>query len=653
MRAGFKVISVAFPTTVLAFLALGTVDQNQEPAKKVVILGIDGMDPQILKGFAEKGLLPNFSKLMADGDFKALQTTMPPLSPVAWSTFITGMDPGGHEIFDFIHRDPKTIMPEFAMARTIPSDWTVTLGSWVIPLRGGRIESMRRGRAFWELLEEQGVPTTVYRMPSNFPPKSEGHTLSGMGTPDILGTPGTFSFYTDQPPPGSEEISGGRVFQVAVRDHKVDAQLLGPENSFRTSGGNMTVPFEVFLDPEQPVAKLLVQDHELVLREGEWSDWVRVDFEALPYVVGVSAIGRFYLQQVRPSFKLYVTPLQINPEDPAMPISEPEDWVADLQRELGYFYTQELPEDTKAFSAGIFSGEEFWEQSQFVFRESRRALDYALRNFKEGLLFFYFSSVDQGSHMLWSYSDEKHPGFRRDSKLSGAIQTLYQEMDEALGKVMRSIDDDTTLIVMSDHGFNPFYWEVNLNSWLVEKGYVHLNDLSLRDGVTLYQNVDWSRTEAYALGLNGIYVNLRGREGNGVVSRGAEYDSLLDRLEADLLAMVDPRNGNHPVTLVTRTRRDLKGTNPDTGPDLIVGYNRGYRSSWKSPLGEFPREIFIDNRDPWSGDHSVDYRLVPGVLLSNRTISMEKPALYDLTVGVLDEFGAEKLPAMIGKDCLD
>jgi len=226
-------------------------------------------------------------------------------------------------------------------------------------------------------------------------------------------------------------------------------------------------------------------------------------------------------------------------------------------------------------------------------------------------------------------------------------------MDEALGRVMQSVDDDTTLIVMSDHGFNPFYWEVNLNSWLVDKGYVKLKDLTQRDGVTLFQNVDWSGTQAYALGLNGLYVNLRGRESNGIVSQGAEYDQVLDRLEADLLAMQDPRNGNHPITLVTRTHRDLKGTNVASAPDLIIGYNRGYRSSWKSPLGEFPREVFLDNRDPWSGDHSVDYRLVPGILLSNRKISLDKPALYDLTVGVLDEYGVRKLPAMIGQDCLD
>ncbi|RPJ85528.1 MAG: hypothetical protein EHM18_10130, partial [Acidobacteria bacterium] len=592
MKTGFKVVSVAFPSTLLMVLAVGLMEQTEPPpAKKVIILGIDGMDPGILKRFADEGALPHFSKLMKDGDFKPLQTTMPPLSPVAWSTFITGTDPGGHAIFDFIHRDPKTLMPEFAMARTIPSDWTVNIGPWVIPLHSGRIELLRRGRAFWELLEEEGVPTTIFRIPSNFPPTSEGHTLSGMGTPDILGTPGTFSFYTSQLANETEDVSGGRLFRVSVQDSTIAAQLFGPDNSFRKAGGKMAIPFEVLLDPAEPVARFLVQDQEFILKEGEWSDWVRLDFDALPHLVSVSAIGRFYLKQVRPTFKLYVTPLQINPEDPAMPISTPDDWSANLQKELGYFYTQELPEDTKAFSAGIFTPGEFWDQSQFVYRESRRALDYALRNFKEGLLFFYFSSVDQGCHMLWGYSDEKHPGFRRDAKLAGSIRVLYQEMDEALGRVMQSLDDNTTLIVMSDHGFNPFYWEVNLNSWLVDKGYVKLKDLTQRDGVTLFQNVDWSGTQAYALGLNGLYVNLRGRESNGIVSEGAEYDQVLDRLEADLLAMRDPRNGNHPITLVTRTHRDLKGTNMVSAPDLIIGYNRGYRSSWKSPLGEFPREV--------------------------------------------------------------
>jgi len=652
---------------ILAAAVYAWLPQSKRPARKVFILGVDGLDPKLLQQFVDAGSLPHFKKLISQGDFKPLKTTMPPLSPVAWSTFVTGMDPGGHGIFDFLHRHPKTVKPEFSMSRAVPASWVLNLGSWAIPLKGGSVEQLRRGKAFWEMLEEHRVPTTIYRMPVNFPPSRSGHSLSGMGTPDLLGTPGTFTFYTDHPPENADKISGGKVVPVQVKEYEVNAQLMGPENSLvrvskhseddRSAASDhprLMMNFRVYLDSKDKAAKFLVQDSEFILNEGEWSDWVRVDFEALPYVANVSAVCRFYLQQVRPHFRLYVSPLQINPAEPIMPISNPRSWSRDLQNELGYFYTQELPEDTKAFSGHIFNGQEFWEQSQFVFREQRKALDLALRNFNSGLLFFYFSSVDQGSHMFWRYMDREHPGFEEDPKLSKAIRILYQEIDEALGIVMASIDSDdseTTLIVMSDHGFSPFYWGINLNSWLVEKGYVRLID-PLDRSSPLYQNVDWTGTQAYALGLNGLYVNLRGRETNGIVAQGTEYQALLDRLEADLLGMRDPRNGIAPVTLVVQTKRDFKGGHADSGPDIIVGYNRGYRTSWASPLGEFPRGVFIDNRQAWSGDHAIDYRLVPGVLISNRKITLADPALYDLTVAVLDEYGVQKPPEMIGRDCL-
>jgi predicted AlkP superfamily phosphohydrolase/phosphomutase len=346
-----------------------------------------------------------------------------------------------------------------------------------------------------------------------------------------------------------------------------------------------------------------------------------------------------------------VSPLQIDPLAPAMPISTPGEWSRDLAETLGRFYTQELPEDTKAYTGGIFTAHEFWEQSQFVYREQRRALDAMLDEFERGLLFFYFSSVDQGSHMLYRYTDAEHPAFVADDLLQTGIRTLYEEMDEAVGRVLEAVDDRTTLIVMSDHGFSSFHWGVNLNSWLLENGYVTLIDPERRDGVTLFSNVDWNQTTAYAAGLNGLYVNLEGREEYGIVEPG-DYEAVLDRLERDLVAMRDPRNGRQPVTLVYRAASELRGPFADLAPDIIVGYNRGYRSAWESPLGEFPREVFVDNDDPWSGDHSIDYRLVPGVLVTNQRITMERPALYDLTVAVLDEFGVAPLPDMIGRDCL-
>ena len=312
----------------------------------------------------------------------------------------------------------------------------------------------------------------------------------------------------------------------------------------------LTIDFEVHIDPEAPAAKIVVQETELVLNEGEWSDWVDVEFEALPYLVNLSAMGRFYLQEVRPDFRLYVSPLQIHPNNPALPLSSPEDWSGDLHDVLGPFYTQELPEETKAFSEGIFSGREFWEQAQFVYQERRRALDHFLEDFDDGLLFFYFSSVDQGSHMLYHYADPEHPLHEPDELLEQGIRQLYEEMDEALGRVLDAADDDTTLMVMSDHGFSPFYWGVNLNTYLLERGYITLRDPTRVTGLPMFTNVDWSRTQAYAFGMSGVFVNLEGREQGGIVRPGEEYNRLLDELERDLLALVDERNGNAPIGLV-------------------------------------------------------------------------------------------------------
>jgi predicted AlkP superfamily phosphohydrolase/phosphomutase len=408
----------------------------------------------------------------------------------------------------------------------------------------------------------------------------------------------------------------------------------------------------VYLDPERPVAKLDVQGREFVLQQGDWSDWIRVEFKALPLFASVSAIARFYLKQVRPEFELYVTPLQINPENPGgMQISTPKGWSHELCEEMGYFYTQELPEDTKALTYKILNGHEFWQQAQFVYDERQQAFDHIVGNWKEGLLFFYFSSVDQNSHMLWNYMDPEHPGHTEDELLVEGIRTVYRELDDIIGRALEVIDEETTFIVMSDHGFAPFYWQVNLNTWLAEKGYAVLDPSRSRESI-LFGAVDWSRTKAYALGLNGLYVNLRGRERRGIVNPGEEHERLLARLEQDLLEMVDPRNGRRAVSLVVNTRRDFHGPLVDSGPDLLVGYSWGYRSSWSSPLGEYPQEIFVDNEDAWSGDHSMDYRLVPGVLISNRPITLDEPALYDLTVAVLDEYGVEKPPEMIGRDCL-
>ena len=640
-------------------------------AKKVVILGIDGMDPKLLQQFVNEGVMPNFKKLMEEGDFKPLQTSIAPQSPVAWSSFITGMDAGGHGIYDFLHRNPKTRIPYNSMAVATASEHNLNIGNWIFPLSSGKVENQRKGTAFWQVLSDHDIPSIVYRMPVNYPPvEAKGYSLSGMGTPDITGSPNHFSYYTDRFPKNASRYTGGDAYKVTIRNNKIETEIHGPENPFRReikesiSGISTaatveytnpvcTVALTIFIDRKAKAAKFVLPDQEFILKEGEWSDWKKIDFKAAPWAT-VSSIGRFYLKQIDPQFKLYLSSLNINPENPASPISHPADWSHELCECLGYFFTKELPEDTKALMYDVISGKEFWDQTIFLYNESRKAMDYLLEKHKTGMLFFYFSSLDQGCHMLWRYMDKNHPGYVQDDFLINGIRNIYIKMDEALGVARSKISPDTTLIVMSDHGFGPFYWGVNLNTWLLQKGYIKLIDPSskVQEEAQLFQNVDWKNTKAYAYGLNCLYVNLQGRENEGSVAP-SEMDALLDQLKKDLLEMKDPKTGKNPVSQVTIPRREFHGPYKDQGADIIVGYNMGYRVSWESPLGQLPKDVFVDNLEPWSGDHCIDSELVPGILVTNQKITLDKPALYDLTVGVMDEFGVKPLPEMLGKDCLE
>ncbi len=619
---------------------------------KLIILGIDGMDPQLLKRFMQEGRMPNFSRLAAEGSFRLLTTSIPPQSPVAWSNLITGMNAGGHGIFDFIHRDPKTLELYFSASRVRGPAHALHLGNWVIPLSGGRAEQLRKGTAFWEILDRQNVPNTIFRIPSNFPPvPAKGETLSGMGTPDLRGTYGTFSFYTDDATAAPGAVEGGQVIPVQVEDAQVRASLIGPDNTFRKNSPPATEPFSVAIDPLEPVARIAVQDHEFVLREGEWSDWVRVEFHLVPWLVHVKGMCRFYLKQAHPRFQLYVSPMNLDPTDPALPISTPSSYSRLLSDEGGDFYTQGIAEDTKALSDGMLDDKEYLEQARSVLAEHRRIFDAEFAKFRRGVFFFYFSSLDLNSHMFWRLMDAKHPEY--DAGLAAqngsAIAEFYGQIDQVLGEVLPSLDDRTTLLVLSDHGFAPYYRSFNLNTWLLNNGYIKLKSDAAADTSEPLANVDWSQTRAYGIGLNGLYLNLRGRERDGIVKPGAQADALLREIKEKLLLVQDPQAKLAAITRVDVAGEVYQGRYAHDGPDLLVGYNRGYRAGWKTILGAFPPDVFEDNTNPWSGDHCIDYTLVPGVLLSNRKIAVDAPALTDIAPSILAEFGIDKPEGMIGR----
>ena len=619
--------------------------------QKCIVLGIDGMDPQLLRRFMQEGRMPNFARLAATGSFKELVTSTPPQSPVAWSNLITGMNPGGHGIFDFIHRDPKTMDLYFSTSRVAPARHVIHLGRWAIPMGGGSADQLRKGKAFWQILDERGVPNVVFRIPANFPPvPSKGRTLAGMGTPDLRGTYGTFTFYTDDLDTASGPREGGEVVQVQVDDGRVRADLIGPENPFHRKPEPAREAFNIALDPIDPVARITVGKESFILREGEWSPWIHVRFQLVPYLAGVDGICRFYLKQAHPRFALYVSPINIDPAAPALPIATPSKYAEELSEEAGEFYTQGIAEDTKALSDGVLNDDQYLEQARTVLEEHRRMFDAEFARFKRGLFFFYFSSLDLNSHMFWRLMDAQHPEYdpALAAKNGKTIAEFYEQMDQVLGEVMARLDDHSTLLVVSDHGFAPYSRSFNLNTWLMQNGYLKLHDGSVENPDQPFAQVNWRQTSAYGLGLNGIYLNVRGREREGIV--GAEAAEALEReIQQKLEAVRDPANGMAVIPRVDRARDVYTGQYARTGPDLLVGYNRGYRAGWKTILGGISEDVLEDNENPWSGDHCIDPELVPGVVLSNRKIALAKPALTDIAPTILAIFGIAKDKQMTGQ----
>ena len=421
-----------------------------------------------------RGRMPNFARLAAQGRFGPLATTIPPQSPVAWSSFITGRDPGAYGIFDFVHRDPKTMTPYLSTTRTEPGRWNLRLFGWQFPLRPGRVELLREGEPFWNELEARHIPTTIMRMPANFPPSGTAtRELSGMGTPDILGTYGTFSFYTSDAasfPAGSP--SGGAVYHVSVQDGVVHGTLDGPDQPFLTQPTAMHVPFTAEVDATREFVKIDVGAEERVLRVGQWSDWVPVSFAVKPFQT-LPAEARFYVKALSPSFELYVSPLNFDPLSPANPISTPAGYAAELARATGRFYTQGMPEDTAALKSGVFDTDEFLRQAAIAQDETLREYRYVLSRFDRGLLFYYFGDTDQVSHMMWRTLDPGHPAYDADDAAHAhVIPDMYAAVDAIVGETLKQLGPDDLLVVMSDHGFASWRRSFNLNSWLRDHGYL-------------------------------------------------------------------------------------------------------------------------------------------------------------------------------------
>jgi predicted AlkP superfamily phosphohydrolase/phosphomutase len=621
----------------------------------MIVLGVDGMDPKLLREMMDAGKAPNLARLAKEGGFVPLGTSNPPQSPVAWSNFITGMDSGQHGIFDFLHLDRQSMIPYQSTARVQPASRApLAVGKWRIPLASDTTLQLRDGAAFWEILEDHGIRSTLFQIPANYPPIHAGAAVSGMGTPDMKGTPGTFAYYTDDPAFKAGPVSGGVIHRIERGQNAIHAFLEGPPNAFVAGAPYAKREFTIRVDPSNPVALIELGDQRILLNEGEWSDWLTADFQLLPALVSVSGMVRFYLRESSPHIALYASPVNIDPRAPAQPISFPSDYAEQLAEAAGPFYTQEMPEDTKALSAHVLNPRQFLQQSGLVLEERRRLLRQQLRQFKADgapdLLFFYFSSVDQRNHMLERQADPAHPFHDADTPadLAAAMQTTYREIDELVGETMRQLPAGAALVVMSDHGFAPFRRQANVNTWLEQHGYLVLKDPARRDEYEWLQGIDWEKTRAFAIGLNSLYLNVRGRERNGIVPV-ASRAALAREIAVGLESWKDPLSDERVVTHAALREDIYHGPHLKEAPDIIVGYARGYRASWATTAGRVPRELIEDNDEEWSGDHCIDPREVPGVLIVNRPIKASEPDLMDLTATILSYFDVKPASGMRGK----
>ncbi|MHC5209129.1 MAG: alkaline phosphatase family protein [Planctomycetota bacterium] len=620
--------------------------------KRVVVLGLDGMDPGLATRFMQEGKLPNFKRLAEKGVFRPLQTSYPSMSPVAWSSFTTGVDPSRHNIYDFLTRDPCTYMPMLSSTDIGNAKKVLNIGKYVVPLEKPKIKLLQKSQAFWKLLGKKHIFSIIQRVPITFPPvKFNGLLLSGMCVPDLRGSQGTFGFFSTKSDDGHAAFTGGEQTVLRRKGNVIRSRIMGPANSMVKGNPDMTLPFTLTIDEDEQGGTFEIDGCDafhIGLRE--YSEWIELTFKAA-VGVKVRGIARFYITSLTPDVNVYMTPIHIDPENPAMPISHPSVYAIYLAKKQGKYATLGLAEDTWALNERVIDEQAFYEQAMLICDERETMFLDAIKRVKRGLVTCVFDTTDRVQHMFYRYLDPTHPSNAgkdtEEHKL--AIETVYRKMDDMLGRLSDQVDDpQTAFIVMSDHGFTNFRRGVNLNAWLHEQGYLHLKDGKTTSG-DWFEAVDWSRTKAFSLGLTGMFINRKGREASGIVTEGEEYDALKAELIAGLKDLRDPQTGEKCILDVFAAADFFSGPYRMDAPDLIIGYDGGYRNSWDCATGAVPAEVFSDNTKSWSGDHCVDPRIVPGVFFSNLPIKTETPNILDIAPSVMALFGQEPAKYMQGK----
>jgi predicted AlkP superfamily phosphohydrolase/phosphomutase len=555
---------------------------------KTLILGFDSFDPAVFEEMAGRNQLPNLEKLTRQGGYSNLEVSSPPQTEVSWTSIATGVDPGGHGIFDFVHRDPVTYLPYVSILRTRKG----AIGEQFVP--------PYTTKTFFEEAAALGYPATALWWPAMFPsrPGVPVNTLPGLGTPDIRGQLGVGMLLTAE----DEQLKKTTLVKLAmVGKDRFTASLPGPQTQGRE--GPRTISLPITLEVlDQKSARLIIDGQHLNLVLDEWSDIVELRFKA-GMLSNVHAITRFIATSLNGLIRVYVLPLQIHPLHSAWHYASSASFSKKLWKDVGPFLTLGWPQDTIGLEDGCIDDDQFLDLCQSIFNRRIQILNYFMNDFREGVLASIFDDLDRVQHMFFH------------NRLD-VVQDWYKRLDQFVGDVSARVEGWSgkyRYLILSDHGFSDFRKKVHVNRWLLENDY-----LFMKNGEDNLSSVDWSRTSAYAVGLNSIYLNIAGREGQGIVP-AENVETLLSEVKTKLLDWKDA--GQTSVVQKIRLKHETySGPYTRFGPDLVVGYAPGYRASAETGLGKIPARLLEPNNDHWGADHCVDSDIVPGVIFANRDL---------------------------------